>query len=107
LRYSPPLLAGTLAGLALTYLAPPAFALLGHGIARLCGIAAWAAMAGAYWPILRLYRRSPLWAPMLPLIAAFYAAATVGSAVAFWRGRGGYWKGRAQAGRAANGTPDA
>jgi membrane protein DedA with SNARE-associated domain len=34
---------------------------------------------------------------LLPLIALFYVAATVGSAVLYWRGRGGYWKGRVQA----------
>ena len=34
----------------------------------------------------------------LPAIAVFYAAATVGSAVNYWRGKGGQWKGRAQAG---------
>ena len=34
---------------------------------------------------------------LLPVIAAFYMAATLGSAVQFWRGRGGAWKGRFQA----------
>jgi hypothetical protein len=33
----------------------------------------------------------------LPLVALFYTAATIGSAVQFWRGRGGRWKGRYQA----------
>jgi hypothetical protein len=33
----------------------------------------------------------------LPLIAAFYMGYTLDSAVQFWRGRGGMWKGRAQA----------
>ena len=36
-------------------------------------------------------------APLLPAIALFYTAATVGSAIQFWRGRGGQWKGRYQA----------
>ncbi len=39
----------------------------------------------------------PLLAPLLPAIALFYMAATVFSAVQFWRGRGGAWKGRYQA----------
>jgi hypothetical protein len=30
-------------------------------------------------------------------VAAFYLGATFHSAVAYWRGRGGMWKGRAQA----------
>jgi hypothetical protein len=33
----------------------------------------------------------------LPLIGLFYAAFTIDSAVQHWRGRGGMWKGRAQA----------
>ena len=35
--------------------------------------------------------------PLLPAIALFYMAATIFSAVQFWRGRGGAWKGRYQA----------
>ena len=93
LRHSGLLLIGTIAGMALTYLAPPMTALAGKGF----GAAAWALMSLAYIPTLRFYRRSPLWAPLLPLIAAFYLGATVHSAVAYWRGRGGMWKGRAQA----------
>ena len=27
-----------------------------------------------YWPAVRFYGRSPLWAPLLPLIAGFYMA---------------------------------
>jgi hypothetical protein len=51
-------------------------------------------MTIAYVPALRFYRASILWAPLLPLIAVFYLAATVHSAVSHWRGRGGLWKGR-------------
>jgi hopene-associated glycosyltransferase HpnB len=93
LRHSRLMLAGTIAGMALAYLAPPVAALAGNGF----GAAAWALMSLAYIPALRFYRRSPLWAPLLPLVAAFYLGATVHSAVAWWRGRGGMWKGRAQA----------
>ena len=56
LRYSPLLLAGTVAGMALTYLAPPLLALFAHGIAQIFGIAAWGLMALAFQPTLRLYR---------------------------------------------------
>ena len=103
LGYSPFALAGTLAGLALVYAVPPALALAGHGPARLLAAAAWLAMALAFQPTLRFYRRSPLWGLALPAIAAFYAGCTLASALAYWRGRGGMWKGRAQAaaGRAA------
>jgi hypothetical protein len=54
-------------------------------------------MSLAFLPILRLYRCPAVLAPLLPAIALFYTAATVGSAILFWRGRGGSWKGRFQA----------
>jgi hypothetical protein len=47
--------------------------------------------------MLRYYRSSILWAPLLPVIALFYVSATVGSAVRFWSGKGGQWKARVQA----------
>jgi hypothetical protein len=47
--------------------------------------------------MLRAYRRSPLWGIALPLIATLYGAFTLRSAIDVWRGRGGQWKGRAQA----------
>lgn len=97
LGYSPFLLAGTLLGLALVYAAPPLLALFGHGFARFAGIAAWTLMAIAFQPMLAFYRRSPLWGVALPLIAAFYAGCTLLSAWQHMRGRGGMWKGRAQA----------
>ncbi|HWW63891.1 MAG TPA: glycosyltransferase [Sphingomonadaceae bacterium] len=97
LHYSPWLLAGTLAGMALLYAVPPVLALFGQGTVRIAGIAAWLLMALSFQPMLRFYRRSPLWGVALPGIAAFYAGCTVGSAVRFWQGKGGMWKGRAQA----------
>jgi hopene-associated glycosyltransferase HpnB len=97
LRYSPLLLAGTILGLALTYVAPVAFAVFASGPARLLGIAAWLAMALAFQPTLRFYRVSPLWGLALPAIAATYMAFTLDSAYQHARGRGGMWKGRAQA----------
>jgi hopene-associated glycosyltransferase HpnB len=97
LGYSPVLLVGTLLGMGLVYLAPPLLALFGHGPARISGLAAWMLMTISFQPMLRFYRRSPLWGVALPLIAAFYAGATVMSAVRHWQGKGGMWKGRAQA----------
>jgi hopene-associated glycosyltransferase HpnB len=95
LRYSPLLLAGTVAGLAATYLVPPALVLAGGLEAALAGTA-WAVMALAYLPMLRFYRLSPLWAPLLPAVAFVYLAATIDSARRHWRGIGGEWKGRVQ-----------
>jgi hopene-associated glycosyltransferase HpnB len=97
LGYSPLMLAGTLIGLLLMFMAPPALALFGSGVARLCGVLAWAAMALCAQPMLRFYRRSPLWGVALPCIGMVYAAATFLSAWQHWQGRGGMWKGRAQA----------
>jgi hypothetical protein len=90
------LLSGTILGLFATYLVPPLLALAASGAARALGIGAWLLMAAAYLPMLRFYRRSPLWAPALPLVAAFYLGATLHSALAYWRGTGGMWKGRVQ-----------
>jgi hopene-associated glycosyltransferase HpnB len=97
LNYSPVLLLGTVVGLALTYLAPVALALFAGGVAQFIGIFVWLLMAFAFRPTLRFYGRSMLWAPLLPAIAAMYMAFTVDSAYQHARGRGGMWKGRAQA----------
>jgi hopene-associated glycosyltransferase HpnB len=97
LGFSPWLLAGTVAGMALVYLAPPLLAVFAASAARWLGLAAWLAMAVALQPMLRLYGRSPLWGLALPLIGALYTLFTLRSAVETWRGRGGMWKGRAQA----------
>jgi hopene-associated glycosyltransferase HpnB len=101
LRYSPILLAGSIVGLALTYLAPVVLALFADGFAQFSGLFAWALMANAFRPILRFYGmsglRSWLWAAVLPAIAAMYMAFTLDSAYQHARGRGGMWKGRAQA----------
>ncbi|MDX6350165.1 MAG: hypothetical protein QOF84_4955 [Streptomyces sp.] len=101
LRHSPSLLAGTVVGLACIYLVPPvaavAGALTGSWWACAAGAAAWALMAGTYLPMLRYYRQSVWWAPLLPLTAALYLLMTVDSAVQHYRGRGAAWKGRTYA----------
>lgn len=95
LGHSPWLLAGTVLGMSLVYLAPPALALFAHRrAARLLGAASWCLMATAFQPTLRRYRRSPLWGFALPAIAVFYVAATLTSAARHYRGCGGQWKGR-------------
>lgn len=99
LNYSPVLLAGTTLGLALTYLAPPLLAIFGEGPVQMTAIAAWVVMALAFQPMLRFYRRAPMWGLALPLIATFYAGCTLLSAWQHGRGRGGMWKGRVQAAR--------
>jgi hopene-associated glycosyltransferase HpnB len=101
LRYSPLLLAGTLAGMLLTYISPIALLFAPDPTAKILGLAAWVFMSFSFLPTVRFYRLSPLWAPLLPAIAAFYTYATYLSAVRYWRGKGGQWKGRSQARKAA------
>lgn len=96
LDYSTVLLIGTVIAMAIIYLAPPLLLLTGDPIAAGCGAAAWLLMAIAYVPTLRLYGRSIAWAPLLPRVALFYMVATVDSALRYWTGRGGEWKGRVQ-----------
>jgi len=96
LRYSPVLLAGTLAGMTLTYLAPVLLALTASGPASLLGFLTWGLMTVAFQPSLRFYRLSPLWGAALPFIALLYMLYTVDSAYQQMRGRGGSWKGRVQ-----------
>jgi hopene-associated glycosyltransferase HpnB len=95
LRHSAWLLCGVVVAMTITYIAPPVVLGMG-GWPAVLGLAAWLLMAVTYWPTLRFYRLSPLWAPLLPLIAAFYLGATIYSAVQFWAGEGGLWKGRIQ-----------
>jgi hopene-associated glycosyltransferase HpnB len=96
LQHSVWLLAGTLLGLAVTYLVPIAALFSGQIIAARLGLAAWLLMSLSYAPMIRFYRLPPFWAFALPLIAIFYAAATFHSALQYWRGKGGPWKGRVQ-----------
>ncbi|MDP9056576.1 MAG: glycosyltransferase [Pseudomonadota bacterium] len=97
LRYSPVLLVGTVAGLALVFGLPVALVLTAQGLAWRLGALATVLMVLSWQPVLAWYRRSPLWGLVLPLVAAFYAGCTLASALAWYRGRGGMWKGRAQA----------
>jgi hopene-associated glycosyltransferase HpnB len=55
------------------------------------------AMVSSYLPTLRYYRRSVLWAPMLPFIGGMYLLMTWSSALRYWRGKRSEWKGRVYA----------
>jgi hopene-associated glycosyltransferase HpnB len=99
LRYSALLLIGTLAGMLITYLMPVALLFVANLSARILGLTAWLVMTASFLPTVRFYGLSSLWAPLLPLTSLFYSYATWVSAVRYWFGRGGLWKGRAQARR--------
>jgi hopene-associated glycosyltransferase HpnB len=100
LGYSSLLLFGTLAGMLMTYVAPVVLAFYPQPVVWPLGLASWLLMALTYLPTVRFNGLSPVWAPFLPIAAAFYSYATWLSAVRYWLGRGGQWKGRAQAARA-------
>jgi len=99
LGYSGALLIGTLAGMLLTYVSPVVLTFSGQAMVWRLSLTAWALMAFTFLTTVRFYGLSPLWAPLLPVAAVFYSYATWLSAVRCWLGRGGQWKGRAQAAR--------
>ena len=101
LRYSTLILVGTLAGMFLTYVAPVILLFAHDSTARMLGVVACLLMTLSFLPTVRFYRLSILWTPLLPLTALFYAYATWLSAARYWMGKGGQWKGRAQAPRGA------
>ena len=96
LNHSTLLLGAAVAGLFITYIIPVIAMGSGNALPAFLGLLTWLLMSGCYLPIVRFYRRSPLWCLTLPVIAAFYLAATINSAVRYWRGGGGMWKGRIQ-----------
>jgi hypothetical protein len=96
LQHSAWLLIGAVVGLLLTYLLPLALILSNSHTLVLLGAAAYLLMWVAYLPMVRFYGLNPAWALTLPFSAAFYVVATLHSALNYWSGRGGEWKGRAQ-----------
>jgi hopene-associated glycosyltransferase HpnB len=97
LRYSPILLAGTLVAMILTFVLPLALTFSANIHLWPFALAAWCLMTASFLPTVTFYRLPAIWAPLLPLAALFYTYATCVSAARCWLGRGGQWKGRAQA----------
>jgi hopene-associated glycosyltransferase HpnB len=96
LRHSVWLLAGTVVGLTVTYLLPVALVFSGDRVSAGLGLLGWLISAAIFAPVVRLYS-APMWTVFcLPAIAGFYLVATVESALNYWRGKGGMWKGRVQ-----------
>jgi hopene-associated glycosyltransferase HpnB len=94
LNYSVWLLGATLIGLLLTYVVPVGLLFAGDIGEHILGITALTLMTISFLPTVLFYRLLPLWALTLPFAALFYAYATCVSALRFWSGRGGQWKGR-------------
>ena len=96
LRRSPALLGATTLAMALVWLVPPAALVFGRRPAtRAMGGAAFTLAAASYVPTLARFGLSPARALLLPPVALFYMAATIGSALDHHRGRGVVWKDRA------------
>ena len=99
LRYSLVLLIVALAGLFATFLLAWVLFFAYPGEAWLLVDSAIALMAASFLVTVRFYNLSTAWALTLPVAAIFYGYATCVSAARYWLGRGGQWKGRAQAAR--------
>lgn len=97
LDYSPLKLAGGTLGMALTFIAPMALAGHAEPATGMMALAAYMMMVLSYRPMLRFYGLGAWRGLLLPVVAAFYMAFTLESALAHVRGRGGAWKGRYQA----------
>lgn len=94
LHRSPLLLGLTVVGMGWLFLVPPIATFEGSWL----GLAGWVVMAASFWPSLARFGLSPAWAPLLPLIAGFYSAASVGAGMQHHFGRGVVWKRRAYSG---------
>jgi hopene-associated glycosyltransferase HpnB len=96
LRHSSILLAGTVLNMLLMYVAPVALLFCRKPLPFALGAASLLLMFASYIPTVRAYHRNRIWALTLPLAACFYVGATIHSALRYWSGRGGEWKGRHQ-----------
>jgi len=96
LRHSTSLLIGCIAGMLLTFMVPLALVWSSDPIVGWIAAGACMLMFATYVPVLKLYRVNILAAVTLPFAALFYLWATIHSAMNYWRGQGGEWKGRAQ-----------
>ena len=98
LNYSPILLVGTVIGMAIVYLVAPACLIAGiftsNWLLITISIFTWLLMTRAYLPTIELYKLSIIWAFFLPAIALLYTLMTIDSAIKYYRGKGGAWKGR-------------
>ncbi len=99
LHYSFVFLLIALAGLFATFLIPWFSFLAGDDPAWFLASTAICLMAVTFGVTVRFYGLPWPWALTLPIAAVFYGYATLLSAVRYWLGRGGQWKGRAQARR--------
>jgi hopene-associated glycosyltransferase HpnB len=102
LRRSPLLLAGTVLGLLVVYVAPVAACVAGlaagRPVAAVAGGLAWLLMTASYLPQVRYAGQPAVLALTLPFVAVLYLLMTLDSARRHHRGRGAAWKGRTAVG---------
>src|SRR2546429_9842074 len=98
-HYSLGLVIGAMAGLIATFLLSWVLIFAYPGEAWLLEDIAIALMAACFHVTVRFYNLSAALVLTLPVAAIFYGYATCVSAARYWLGRGGQWKGRAQAAR--------
>jgi hopene-associated glycosyltransferase HpnB len=99
LHYSILLLVMALAGLFVTFLLPWFSFFAGEDPAWFLASTAICLMTVTFGVTVRFYGLPWPWALTLPIAAVCYGYATLLSAARYWLGRGGQWKGRAQAPR--------
>ncbi|MFM6191055.1 MAG: glycosyltransferase [Planktothrix sp.] len=98
LNFSIILLGLTLMGMILIYLMFPLSLIWGilhqNVFIMILAILTGLLMQISYYPTLKLYHLSPIWGLTLPLIGCLYLLMTLDSALQYWQGKGGNWKGR-------------
>jgi hopene-associated glycosyltransferase HpnB len=99
LRYSLFLLFATVIALFVAYVLPLISFFQGEDPAWFLAATTICLMAVSFGVTVRFYNLRFFWALTLPIAATFYAYATCVSALRYWLGRGGQWKGRSQAPR--------
>lgn len=97
LNYSNFLLIGTIVGMTLLFIVPFVLPLFASFLPASLGFSAAFLLLLTYIPMILFYRLPLVWVLTLPVAAAIYMAATIDSARLYWQGKGGQWKGRAQA----------
>ena len=97
LRYSIWLLFATTFLMVLAFWLPLAGVLSPRVTVRSIALGGIFAMTLSYAPTLRYYRRSVLWAALLPVVSSLYLLMTWSSALRYWRGKRSEWKGRVYA----------
>jgi hypothetical protein len=100
LRYSPLILAATLLPFSLTYFAPPLLVFFAGPEGMALGGAGLAGNERRIFTFSAVPRYIACGGGAITVYSGFLA-----SAVLYWRGRGGYWKGRFQAGALADASP--